>query len=326
MRTPRPLPAELRNRPFSRAEALAAGITPRMLQHRRIVEVFPSVYRLEILELTDAQWIDAAQLALPSDARLSHTTRLRRLGLEIGDLKPMHFTVARDLHLAIDDIFLHRTVRMPACDDQGVAIASAFIGSASMVTLLDLVTIGDWLLHRGLLDVGIVSHLARRDPWRPGSEAALGVLSELDARSRSVKESESRMILSRCGLPVPEVNGDIVEEGEFVGCGDLVFRRWKLVVEYEGRQHAFSIKQFRTDIDRYGRFRRHDWAYLQVTAEHLANPRVFALRVYDELVRRGYDGPPPVFGSEWLALFEPAQRVRTRGGAVDLQPHSAQEG
>lgn len=323
MRTPRPLPAELQDRPFSRAEALARGITPRMLQHRRITEVFPSVYRLESHELTDAQWVDAGQLALPADARLSHTTRLRRLGLEIGDLKPLHFTVGRDLHLAIDDIFLHRTVRMPACDDEGVAIASAFIGAASMVTLLELVTIGDWLLHRGLLDVGIVSYLARRDPWRPGSESAFAVLGELDRRSRSIKESESRMVLSRCGLPVPEINGDIVEQGEFLGCGDLVFRLWKLVVEYEGRQHAFSTKQFHVDIDRYARFRRHDWAYLQATAQQLANPRVFVLRVYDELVRRGYTGPPPIFGPEWRALFEPAEGLRIPGLSVDSQRHSA---
>lgn len=287
------------------------------------MQVFPSVYRLETLELTGEQWIDAAQLALPADARLSHTTRLRRLGLEIGDLKPLHFTVARDLHLAIDDIFLHRTVRMPPCGDEGVAIASAFIGSASMVTLLELVTIGDWLLHRGLLDIGIVSYLVRRDPWRPGSEAAFSVLGELDRRSRSVKESESRMVLSRCGLPVPEINGDVVEQGEFLGCGDLVFRLWKLVVEYEGRQHAFSSKQFHVDIERYARFRRHDWAYLQATAEQLANPKVFALRVYDELVRRGYTGPSPVFGPEWLALFEPAESSQTSGSAVDSQRHSA---
>ncbi len=291
-----------------------------MLQHERFVELFPRVYRHEDVELDDRGWIAAAALALPPDARVSHLTRLRLLGLAMGDLKPMHFTVARDLHLDIDDVFLHRTVRMPPCDDDGVAIASAFIGSASMVKQIELIQIGDWLAHRRLLEPSIVRHLAQRDPWRPGSSGALAILGVINPRSRSVTESQLRMVMSACGLPVPEVNADIVEQGEFLGCGDLVLRRWKLVIEYEGRQHAFSTQQFRIDIDRYRRFRRHDWAYLQVTHEDLARPRALAGKIYDELVRRGYDGPPPVFGRRWLELFEPAETSR---GAVALQRHSA---
>ena len=91
-------------------------------------------------------------------------------------------------------------------------------------------------------------------------------------------------------------------------------------VEYEGRQHAFSTQQFRTDIDRYRRFRRHDWAYLQVTHEDLARPRALASKIHDELVRRGYDGPPPMFGRPWLAALRGG---RTSRGAVAPQRHSA---
>ena len=160
-----------------------------MLQHSRFVEEFPCVYRHEDVRLDDRGWIAAAQLSLPPDARLSHLTRLRLLGLTMGDLKPMHFTVARDLHLVMDDVFLHRTVRMPSCDEQGVAIVSAFIGAASMVKRIELVQIGDWLLHRRLLESGMVRHLAQRDAWRPGSTAALAILDRLEVRSRSVPGS-----------------------------------------------------------------------------------------------------------------------------------------
>jgi hypothetical protein len=319
MRQPTPVPPELRDRAFSRQQAIEAGITPRMLQHRRFVQVHPSVYRLEGVELDDRAQIAAAALALPADARVSHTTRLRLSGLDIGDLLPLHFTVARDLHLAIDDVLLHRTVRMPPTDDHGIALGPAFIQTAAMVSRLELVTIGDWLLHRGLLNREIVRHLARRDLWRPGAASAEGVLAELDPRARSLPESELRVILGACGLPLPEVNADVFENGEFLGCGDLVFRQWRLVVEYEGRQHAFSTQQFRIDIDRYRRFRRYEWAYLQVTHEDLARPRALVAKVYDELVRRGYDGPPPQFGPAWHRLFgTPDPRE-----PVDLQRHSA---
>jgi hypothetical protein len=320
MRPPRPVPAEIADRAFSRAEAIELGVSPRMLQHPRFVEVFPCVYRHEDVELNEGGRIHAARLALPADARLSHQTRLRLLGLQIGSLNPMHFTVARDHHLVIDDIMLHRTVKMPPCDDDGVAIAAAFVGAASQATLIQLISIGDWLLHRGLLRASIVRHLALTDPWRPGSTGALAVLDLLDGRSRSLPESECRSICLFSGLPVPEINADIVEAGEFVGCGDLVYRLWRLVVEYEGRQHAFSTKQFGRDIERYRGFRHHGWAYLQVTQHDVARPKALAIRIHDELSRRGYDGAPPVFGRRWHSLFESAESSR---GAVTLQRHSA---
>src|SRR5687767_7545768 len=128
MRTPSPVPAHLRSRAFSRAEAIEAGITPRMLQHRRFELILPSVYRLRDVDLTPRQWIAAAHEALPPDARLSHSTALWALGLELGDFKPMHFTVARDLHLAIDDVFLHRTEVMPPSNDRRVSVEAAFVG------------------------------------------------------------------------------------------------------------------------------------------------------------------------------------------------------
>ena len=282
------------------------GVTPRMLQHRRFTEVFPRVYRATRTELDDLGLIEAARLCLPSDARVSHLTRLRLLGLDYGSLFPLHFTVARDLHLDIDGIFLHRTEKMPLRDDRAVCVEAAFVGSAANLRLIDLVKVGDWLLHRGHLDVARLLAFASVDSWRPGSHAIPWVVSHLDERSRSLKESETRAVLAAAGLPEPEPNLDIHDGTTFLGCADLALVPWKLIVEYEGRQHAFDVAQFARDIHRYAGFRAAGWEYIQVTNGMLARPKALVLHVHRVLQARGYDGPPPSFGSKWSALFRPA--------------------
>ena len=132
----------------------------------------------------------------------------------------------------------------------------------------------------------------------------MAVLPLLDARSRSLPESETRLVLEFAGLPRPEVNVEVVDhDGVFLGCGDLVYLLWKLLIEYEGRQHAFDVAQFESDIDRYAGFRRDGWEYLQVTQRKLRHPRSLVLEVHRALVSRGYDGPPPEFGRPWVSLF-----------------------
>jgi hypothetical protein len=304
MRTPTPLPADLQGRAFSRDEALDRGITPRMLEHPRFEALFPSVYRLAGTPLTDLQFIDAAGLALPDDARASHLTRLRRLGLEYGPLQPLHFTIGRDLHLDIEGIFLHRTVVTPPAGARDVCAEAAYVGAASMLRTIDLVKVGDWLLHRNYVTIGSLLARIHADPWRPGAGAALAVLPLLDGRSRSLPESETRVVLEFSGLPRPEVNVDVVDDdGVFLGCGDLVYALWKLLIEYEGRQHAFDAHQFEGDIDRYAGFRRDGWEYAQVTRRKLSHPRSMVHEIHRLLVLRGYDGPPPSFDRRWRSLF-----------------------
>lgn len=305
MRAPRQVPTELAGRAFTRAEAATLGVTPRMLQHRRFTEVFPSVYRATATKLDDIGLIDAARRCLPDDARISHLTRLRLLGLDYGPLRPLHFTVGRDLHLAIDDVFLHRTVKMPLRDERAVCVEAAMVSLAGEMRLIDLIKIGDWLIHRGHLDTARLLEFASAEPWRPGAGAIPWVVPHLDGRSRSLKESETRAVLAFAGLPKPEVNIDIHDGAAFLGCADLVYLLWKLIIEYEGRQHAFDVDQFDRDIHRYAGFRSAGWEYVQVTKGKLARPRALVLDVYRVLRDRGYDGPPPTFGARWAALFQP---------------------
>lgn len=330
------IPDLARRGPFTRADARAAGVTDRRLQGQQYERLHPGVWRWREYEMTDADWIDAALLAMPERAALSHVSRIQRTGLQIGSTRPVHLTIVGDHHLAVDGIFLHRTKVMPPRDEVGVVPAAAFIQCCESMRLLDVVTIGDHLLHRELASVVGIAELCRLHSWRPGVRAAQWVLPLLDAASRSPKESELRSYVAAAGLPVPEVNVPIHGyDGTVLGIGDLWLPRWRLVVEYEGRQHAEDMFQFRKDIDRYASFRNNDIAYVQITGAMIANPVGAVHRIYAALVRQGYTGPPPRFGARWGSLFrQVTQPARIVGGrstgsnhySDDLPPPDARFG
>ncbi len=280
-----------------------------MLAGSRFIRLFPRVWAARSYVMSEHDRVRAAQLSLPEGALPSHTTRLRLLGYEDVPATPYHFVIDRDRKIVSNDIRLHRTILMPPTDAHGVTPAAAFVQCCEETRLIDLVKLGDWLLHHEHASLEEIGQLLADQPWRPGVPQCQTVLPLLDARSRSPKESEVRVILCVVGLPLPEVNVDLVVDGRWLGCVDLLYRAWLYVVEYEGRQHAFDTAQFNGDIGRYGRFRRHGVTYLQVTQERLAHPRTLAAEVYADLVGLGYDGPPPVFGRDYRALF---RKIRSR--------------
>lgn len=258
--------------------------------------------------MTDLDWIYAANLAMPERAHLSHSTRIRQLGFDRGSLRPFHFTIRGDLHLAVRDIFLHRTEVMPPTDAVGVTPAAAFIGVCSTARVIDAIVVGDWLLHRGHMTSVELRELANRDRWRPGAEAALWVAQHLTERSRSPKESELRPLFTFAGLPEPEVNSPLADEPDSP-IGDLVWRKWMVVMEFEGKHHFRNDAQIRRDIGRYAWMRERSYAYLQATNEMLVHPRAVVTSGYQLLVKRGYGGPPPDFGETWQSLFGPCIRA-----------------
>jgi hypothetical protein len=303
------VPPELLNGPFTRAQAIARGATPRMLRGRRFVRVHPRVWRHRDHVMTPADQVVAASLALPPDARTTGITRIQQLGLDFGPRSPARFVVSRDLHLDLDGVFLHRTARMPPLDAVGVAPVAAFVSYCSLARTIDAIKVGDWLLHENHMEWDEMQRFALADLWRDGADEALWILSFLDGDSRSLRESETRSVLHFAGLPVPEVNTGAVAPDDAIRVGDLVYRQWGVVVEYEGAHHQVDRAQYVKDIDRYASMRRAAVPYVQVTKEKLGRPRRLVTEVYDALAAHGYDGPPPEFGARWRQLFARASDV-----------------
>lgn len=298
-----PIPDSLLHRPFSRAQALEAGVTKKMLEGDRFVVVYRGVWRHRGHVMTGDDWVTAARLALPPQAHLTGLSRIQLLGLDFGPRLPVRFVVEGDLHLAFENAFLHRTKRLAPTDDVGVVPAAAFIAFCARCRVIDAIKVGDWLLQHGHTTVDAIRALALSALWRDGAHEAIWILDHLEPRSRSVMESETRSVLAFAGLPRPQVNVAIPVREEVEVIGDLWYAEWRVLVEYEGGQHQEERGVYLGDLDRYELLRAAQIPYVQVTKERLAHGQTLVGTVYRELVAAGYTGPPPELGPTWQLLF-----------------------
>ncbi|KGN39577.1 hypothetical protein N803_01480 [Knoellia subterranea KCTC 19937] len=81
----------------------------------------------------------------------------------------------------------------------------------------------------------------------------------------------------RAGFPEPEVCGVITDEaGEFLAQGDLVWRRERVVAEYQGAPHA-DIGRRSADTQRRHLLEGHGWQVREVFAQDVyVRPRRMA--------------------------------------------------
>lgn len=297
------VPEVLRQGPFHVTEAHRAGISHHRLRGSSYRRLFPRVWVWTGHSMTEACWWRAALLHAPPDAVFTGATALQQLGLDLGPHLPIEMVVPRDLHRDVSDLVLHRTDRLPPHADRVVCAEAVFVEVCRWFPLLDAVAAGDWLLARGLMSIESVHRFCHTDSWRAGVDDARHVARLLDARSRSVPESRTRLRFWAAGLPAPEVNAPVLLDGRVVAVADWLWRAFLLAAEYEGGHHQTDRSQYLKDIDRYGLFRRIGLDYVQVTSEDSATSTVLA--VYRRLVAAGYEGAPPTFGARFAALDLP---------------------
>ena len=301
-------PDTLLHRPFTTSEALHLGISPKTLRGPRFRQLFRGVHVAADTTLTPEVFRSAAELAMPDDARLSHLSRLQAAGVEVGATPPVHFTVARDLHLARKDrrIVLHRTEVMLPVDDVGVTPTAALLQHAANVARLDVIRIGDQLLRSEQTSRLALAELAAAHPWRPGAASIQWCIPWMNGRSASFPETDCRVYLVAAGLPEPLVNVPVLDSPDSP-IGDLWLPEFLLCIEHEGRHHFTDPEQIRRDTWRYGLMRDHGIHYLQAHREILRRPRQYVTWVHQALVKRGYRGPAPNFGRRWRALHARAR-------------------
>jgi hypothetical protein len=151
----------------------------------------------------------------------------------------------------------------------------------------ELLAVGDALARAGHLDrAALTVRLARADRTR-GVVRAREVAASVDARSASRPESRIRYWLLASDLPELELQVPVHDaRGRAVAHADLGYARWRLALEYEGRQHA-DAGQFGGDIDRYSLMAADGWLVLRFAARHLV-PAVVVQRTRRALQSRGW--------------------------------------
>jgi hypothetical protein len=166
--------------------------------------------------------------------------------------------------------------------------AQTFLDLAPRLAPAELVVIGDALLRGGhMTSAALNARLARADRVR-GVVRARECAGLLDAGAMSRPESLLRYWLATCDLPAPEPQLPVCDRwGRVVAHADLGWPRYRVAVEYEGRQHA-ETAQFGRDVDRYSLMAADGWLVLRFAGRHLFGPAVVVERSRRALLSRGW--------------------------------------
>jgi hypothetical protein len=302
------------SRPFTREQALAAGVTDAMLRGRtRYRRLLRGVYIGAKVEVTLAQWLMAALIVAPRGSVVSHVTALRWYGYELGSVLPLHLSSRSAALSRQKELRTHRRRdRIGSRTVRGVPVTvpeRTLIDLAYDVTVPELIQAIEWMMHRGLTTIDLLTAYAIEHHLR-GVRRVRDVIGFVRDGSESPMETRVRLMIRFAHLPDPTPNVVLHDEhGLFLARGDLVYARWMVLVEYDGWHHERNARQRQRDIGRRERLERAGWTVIVVTSHDLAAPRAIVNRVHQALMRRGYAGPGPVFSITWDAWFPTVRLV-----------------
>ena len=163
-------------------------------------------------------------------------------------------------------------------------------------------TAADWLIHAGHTTLDALREYAESSHIH-GVVRARTVLTHVREGVESPMETLVRLLLEFARLPKLECNGDILFDGRFVARCDMVYRAYKVAIEYDGIWHEREPKQRQRDLRRREELEALGWTIIVVTSEDLRHKQQIALRVHRALVANGYVGPEPVFNAMWTRWF-----------------------
>jgi Protein of unknown function (DUF559) len=295
--------------PFTRADARTAGITAKDLISSRYQKVFYNLYVSADVVLTPQVRARAALRLASLDSYASHHTAAELWGLPAPLDDHTHITVTehgerlrrQGVKSHLGQIDAHRTLRtgIPVSTPEQTFIDLAAIG----VKLVDLVVLGDAMLKAKLTTIPTLMETI--EAWHGyGTRLALRAAQLMREGVDSPMETRLRLLIVLAGLPEPTTNVMLRgEDGSWRMRFDLCYMNQRLIVEYDGRQHADSPQQWERDIYRRGELDRMDYRLLIVTSSGIYNePNRTLERVREALRERGVRVPSR-FKNEWRRHF-----------------------
>ena len=291
--------------------AAAAGLNGQVLSGRRFRRLFRGVYVTVDMEVTLPLLIRAAMLTLPRDAVVSHTSAMALYGLAHRQFaRVLEFSTNTPAITAHDTIVLHRrrAILRPR-QHAGLPVTGpdrTFVDCATRLTFVQLVQLGDWLIHRNLttLDVLTTYVYARH---LDGVRRARRCVAFVRERVESPMETWVRLMIVFARLPEPATNIELFDrEGRFVARLDMAYPRWRVAVEYDGAHHERDARQRQRDRERREAIEALGWRVIIVTGQDLLSPRSIPWRVFNALAAHGYEGREPVINAAWLQWFSSA--------------------
>ena len=235
----------------------------------------------------------AALQVLPEGTLASHRSAAALLGAPVEFGPPLEFTVAPGVYRARRRGIRMRVRDLSAADCTDLAGLPLTSGAQTWLDLGavlppdELVAVGDALYRLGHLDAGALGERLTRAQGTRGVILARKVAPLLTPLAASRPESLVRYWLVDSDLPDPEPQVPVFDRwGREVAHADLGYSRWKVALEYEGRQHA-EQDQFGRDIDRYSLMAAGGWLVLRFGGPHLHRRATVIERVAGALRSRG---------------------------------------
>ncbi len=315
----KPLPPVLRTAPFTVAQGQSLGLGERRLRGNDLNRPFHGVRVVRKRDLHEeapagplvhglAERCSALLVALPAGAFFSHLTAARLWPVPLppaAAAEQVHVGIRRPLYPPRrTGVVGHRLAapRVAVVDRGGLPVvdpATLFCQLASALPLPDLVAVGDalvfepvfqdWREDRPWVSLGRLRD--RVDLFRGrGKASAMTALGLIRPGAESRPETLLRLAILGDGLPEPEVNVDVRDTaGRFIGRGDLVYRRWRVVVEYDGDQHRTTTKQFDRDVLRLEAFAAAGWTVVRVLGRSFFGDRDACIaRIRGALIAGGW--------------------------------------
>jgi len=150
----------------------------------------------------------------------------------------------------------------------------AWCECAELLGVDDLVVLGDGLVRRKdpLATMDELRAAAARRAGARGVRRLRTALDLIRPGTDSARETLLRLVVVRAGFPEPLINHRLTDDdGLEIGHGDLVWPEERIVLEYEGRQHAEDARQFALDIRRIDRITEH-YRHIRVDKVLLSEP------------------------------------------------------
>jgi hypothetical protein len=296
--------------PFSRAEAQAARLTAETLLSKRFHKIFWDAYVSRDVPITPLLRARAVTRLVPAGSYVSHHTAAELWGAAPPPSGDTHITLpsasGRQVRRGVRSHY--RSQRGRTTLRKGLPISTpeqTFLDLAGMgVGLVDLVVVADGMIkERHTSPERLIEAAAQ---WsgkgcRVARRAALLAREGVD----SPQETRLRLLLVLAGLPEPRVNVVIHgRDGSWRRRYDLAYEHLRLIIEYDGRQHAEDKRQWLTDIFRREELDQMHWRLVIITAEGIYREPLRTLeRVRDALLECGAVGVRRTYKPEWRLHF-----------------------
>ncbi|HEX6547450.1 MAG TPA: DUF559 domain-containing protein [Candidatus Dormibacteraeota bacterium] len=287
------VPAELRNGPFTLADARRAGLADAQLRSPTFRRIGPRTYT----------WIDAPEdpqrllvaiaTRVPAAAAFSGRAALWLAGLDVRPDNPVDITVPHDAPTsARAGVRFHRRqlLETEVTERRGmraIRVARSLNDVAQWEALDEAVVIADMALNKRLVErADLVSRLAARTgKW--GVARFRRVVELADPKAESPMETRLRLLIVHAGLPMPQVQAVLTgDHGEVLGRGDLYYPGARLVIEYDGANHR---DRFVEDNRRQNRLISAGLRILRFTAaDVLGNPAGVVAQIRAALAVPGF--------------------------------------